>query len=290
MALGQAQPGSVIASALMNNNTYNLWKGVAGFEDTVQLGNWVPGTFVLQPNQAVSSGGATELFQVKDGVGTRQFAITATGGIIVRGVATFAALAPFSVAQASIGALHVDPANANTNVETLIAATTFTGMGFNTMGMANIPQTFRHLRVVWTGFNDLGGFTRFRSQFSGITASYISDYVTFASATFGAGTPPYSEIGGTGAVIGWNGASTANQTQIGWGEFIIPNYTGSQAKSGLTRFQLFGNASFAGVGMNYAHGSFVIATQAAITSFCFMPLGGSANYVGGSSIAVYGIP
>ena len=92
MGLVAAVPGQIIASALFNNSTINLLHGTAGFEDYIQLGIWIPGTFILQPNQALSAGADTELFQIKQGAGTRQFAITATGGIIARGPASFGSI------------------------------------------------------------------------------------------------------------------------------------------------------------------------------------------------------
>ncbi len=71
------QSGDLITAARLNANSYNLFKGVAGFEDTIQLADNVAGTVVLQPTTDPVS--PVQLFQVKNQAGTVKAAISSDG-------------------------------------------------------------------------------------------------------------------------------------------------------------------------------------------------------------------
>lgn len=77
MAMYKYNTKDVISKTRLNNNSYDLFKGTIGSEDTITLADNVADTFLLQPN--VDPAGTTKIFRIKNQAGVEQFSITANG-------------------------------------------------------------------------------------------------------------------------------------------------------------------------------------------------------------------
>ncbi len=71
--------GDLITADRLNRNSYNLFKGVAGYEDSVILADNVAGTLTLKPT--IDPVATTQLIQVQNAAGVVQFSVQANGVI-----------------------------------------------------------------------------------------------------------------------------------------------------------------------------------------------------------------
>lgn len=256
------QTGDLISATRLNSNSYNLFKGVAGFEDTITLADNAAGTFLIKPT--IDPAITTQLFQVQNAAGTLMFAIQADG--------TFRSAGSPAVIRFDQSILAA-PA----------ASVTLTPV-------AGHPAT--HLRIVGYAATDepaVSGllFLGIRFNFDSTATNYDAG---FTVATSGAVTA-ISEASRPEMLVGYLPAIADLANGFGTYVFDIPYYTNTANKKILTGQWGYksGNATdFLGVEQGQCTGTW--NQTAAITSVTLFEATSSFNFVAGTIWTLLGVP
>lgn len=208
----------LITNLHLNQNSYEIFKATPGYEDTIILGDWVDGTFVLQPNQVPVAN--TKLFKVNDNAANNLAYIDSSGilyaqGLIVTGTAS---ISTFPVPGANMPSLVVTGTasinNLETNtatIQTLVTTHLYTN-GVTSLG--NLNQS---------GIATMGSIQVFPGgQVNNIPVRLFTQTLNSPQATMG--TPSLPGFGAYSAMrITWSGRVDVAQQSLNAAPTLVIN-------------------------------------------------------------------
>ncbi len=139
MALVKVNIGDKLTASLFNNQTFNLFKGMPGFEDTVTLAANVPNTLLLRPNVAPAASGVN-LFAIQQINGTTVFSVDYSGNVFSAGGATFGSLTftNFTALNGTVTNLSSATATITGLTSNLVTATNLTAGAASVTGQTSL--------------------------------------------------------------------------------------------------------------------------------------------------------
>ncbi len=242
--------GDLITAARLNANSYSLFKGIAGSEDTIILADNVAGTLQLKPN--VDPAPSTQLFQVSNAAAVLQMAICADGSIVP------------------------NPAGASNTTMVKLAEVVSAG-NQATIQFSAIPQTYRHLHLKgWTVLSAGGNQMWVRAN--GDAAGHYGYCYTQA----GGGTVTSTESNAQSAVVLTNAGGDLRGFTLDIPLYSVANTTQAFVGSAVVTSSVNGAVGFGITSVGSWN------PGAAITALTFLLSAG--NFVNGSVVTLYGCP